>query len=135
MTKPALRSRPRPFVSAREPFFLIRFMQPVIKTETGTAQTLIQCPNNEEVGSRSNSQPNSGRETQYIAQSGKSEWMGNSRRNIHELSENKGMVGTGTDCCCSVAKSCPTLCDLMNCSTPGFPVLHSFPEFAQTHVC
>ena len=27
--------------------------------------------------------------------------------------------------CCSVAQSCPTLCDPMNCSTPGFPVLHS----------
>ena len=26
--------------------------------------------------------------------------------------------------CCSVAKSCPTPCDLMNCSTPGFPILH-----------
>ena len=38
-------------------------------------------------------------------------------------------------CCCSVAKSCPTLCDLMDCSTPGFPVLHYLLEFAQTHVC
>ena len=37
-------------------------------------------------------------------------------------------------CCCSVTKSCPTLCDPMNCSTPGFPVLHYFPKFAQTHV-
>ena len=27
---------------------------------------------------------------------------------------------------------CPTLCKPMNCSTPGFPVLHHFPEFAQT---
>ena len=27
-------------------------------------------------------------------------------------------------CCWSVAKSCPTLCDPMDCSTPGFPVLH-----------
>ena len=30
--------------------------------------------------------------------------------------------------CCSVAKSCPTLCDPMDCSTPGFPVLHYLPE-------
>ena len=37
-------------------------------------------------------------------------------------------------CCCSVAKSCPTLCDPMNCSTPGFPVLHYLLEFTQTHV-
>ena len=36
--------------------------------------------------------------------------------------------------CCSVAKSCPTLCDRMGCSTPGFPVLHHFTEFAQIHV-
>ena len=36
--------------------------------------------------------------------------------------------------CCSVAKSCPILCDLIDCSTPGFPVLHSLPEFAQVHV-
>ena len=27
-----------------------------------------------------------------------------------------------------------TLCDPMDCSTPGFPVLHHFPELAQTHV-
>ena len=39
-----------------------------------------------------------------------------------------------TDCHCSVAKSCPTLWDPKNCSTPGFPVLHYLPEFAQTHV-
>ena len=37
-------------------------------------------------------------------------------------------------CCCSVAKLCWTLCDSMNCSTPGFPVLHCLPEFAQTRV-
>ena len=35
---------------------------------------------------------------------------------------------------CSIAKSCLTLCDPMNCSTPRLPVLHHFPEFAQTHV-
>ena len=34
----------------------------------------------------------------------------------------------------SVAQSCPTLCDLMDCSTPGFPVRHRLPELAQTHV-
>ena len=36
--------------------------------------------------------------------------------------------------CCSVAKSCPTLCDPMNSSTPGFSVLRYLPEFAQTNV-
>ena len=37
-------------------------------------------------------------------------------------------------CCCSVTKSCPALCDPMDCSTPGFPVLHYLPEFAPIHV-
>ena len=37
-------------------------------------------------------------------------------------------------CCCSVAKLCLTLCDPMNCSTPGLPVLHYLSKFAQTHV-
>ena len=41
---------------------------------------------------------------------------------------------TSIECCCSVARSCSTLCDPMDCSTPGFPVLHYLPEFAQTHV-
>ena len=36
-------------------------------------------------------------------------------------------------CSCSVPKSCLTLCDPMDCSMPGFPVLHYLPEFAQTH--
>ena len=29
---------------------------------------------------------------------------------------------------------CPTLCDPMDCSTPGFPVHHQLVEIAQTHV-
>ena len=37
-------------------------------------------------------------------------------------------------CCCSVAQSCPTLCDPMDGSTPGLPVHHQLPEFTQTHV-
>ena len=37
-------------------------------------------------------------------------------------------------CCCSVTKSCPTLCDPRDYSTPGFPILHYLPEFAQIHV-
>ena len=45
-----------------------------------------------------------------------------------------------TRCSCSsvesssVAQSCPTLCDPMNCSTPSLPVHHQLPEFTQTHV-
>ena len=34
----------------------------------------------------------------------------------------------------SVAQSCLTLCDPMNCSTPGLPVHHQLPEFTQTRV-
>ena len=37
-------------------------------------------------------------------------------------------------CCCSVTQSCPSLCNPMDCSTPGFPVLHHHTEPAQTHV-
>ena len=36
--------------------------------------------------------------------------------------------------CCSVSKSYLTLCDHMDCSTAGFPVLHYLPEFTQIHV-
>ena len=34
----------------------------------------------------------------------------------------------------SVAQLCLTLCDPMNCNTPGLPVHHQLPEFTQTHV-
>ena len=34
----------------------------------------------------------------------------------------------------SVTQSCPSLCDPMNCSTPGLPVHHQLLEFTQTHV-
>ena len=34
----------------------------------------------------------------------------------------------------SVSQSCLTLCDPMDCSTPGLPVHHQLPEFTQTHV-
>ena len=46
---------------------------------------------------------------------------------LFKISMQKGL------CCCLVAKSCPTLCDPMDCSVLGFPVLHCLPEFAQTH--
>ena len=32
------------------------------------------------------------------------------------------------------SQSCPTLCDPIDCSRPGFPVHHKLPELAQTHV-
>ena len=34
----------------------------------------------------------------------------------------------------SVTQLCPTLCNPMDCSTPGLPVHHQLPEFTQTHV-
>ena len=34
--------------------------------------------------------------------------------------------------CCSFTQSCPTLCDPIGCSTPGFPVHHQLQELAQT---
>ena len=43
----------------------------------------------------------------------------------------KGIGYTPTS---SVAQSSPTLFDTMDCSTPGLPVHHQFPEFTQTHV-
>ena len=33
-------------------------------------------------------------------------------------------------CCCSVTKLCPTLCDPVDCSMLGSPILHYLPEFA-----
>ena len=42
--------------------------------------------------------------------------------------------GGGCCPCRSVIELCLNLCDPMNCRTSGFPVLHSLPDFAQTHV-
>ena len=41
---------------------------------------------------------------------------------------------TGMLYCRSIAQLCLTLCDPMDCSTPGFLVFHHFLELAQTHV-
>jgi len=45
-----------------------------------------------------------------------------------------GVQWLAIESCCSVAKSCPTLCNTMDHSTPGFPVFHYLLEFAQTQV-
>ena len=37
-------------------------------------------------------------------------------------------------CCCFVSQLCPTLCDPIDCSTPGFPVHYQLPGLTQTHV-
>ena len=34
----------------------------------------------------------------------------------------------------SVTQLCPTICETMDCSMPGFPVHHQLPELTQTHV-
>ena len=39
-----------------------------------------------------------------------------------------------TTVCCSVAELCLTLCNPMDCSTPGLPVHHQLPEFIHIHV-
>ena len=44
-----------------------------------------------------------------------------------------GLGACQRPCCCSVFKSCLTLWDFVDCTTPDFPVLHCLPELAQTH--
>ena len=51
-----------------------------------------------------------------------------------DFNRNRSKLVIYTHICCLVAKSCPTLCNPMDCSIPGFPALHYFLEFAQTHV-
>ena len=56
---------------------------------------------------------------------------------FHPLDRAELEVGVRTDPSmsgCSVAQLCPTLCNPMDCSTPGLPVLPNLLEFAQTHV-
>ena len=48
------------------------------------------------------------------------------------LYNNKGLIHSVQFS--SVAQSCPTLCDPMNCCTLGLPVYHQLLEFTQTHV-
>ena len=53
---------------------------------------------------------------------------------LHFFSNIEKEINVYLNCSCSVAKLCPTLCDPMDCSMPGFSVLHYLPEFAQTDV-
>ena len=48
--------------------------------------------------------------------------------------QNTKIMASGPIQFSSIAQSCPTLCDPMNCSMPGLPVHHQLPEFTQTHV-
>ena len=55
------------------------------------------------------------------------------RKSFSEVTSTPGFEGC---CCCGlVAKLPPTLCNPMDYSTPGFPVLDYLPELAQTPVC
>ena len=53
---------------------------------------------------------------------------------LQEAQECQGKDVHGSPGCCSVTQLCLTLCNPMDCSTPGFPVLHYLPDFAQIHV-
>ena len=44
-----------------------------------------------------------------------------------------GLLSSVPCCCHPVAQSCLTLCNPMDCSSAGFPVLHHLLELAQTH--
>ena len=58
-----------------------------------------------------------------------------SEYNIAEQNIQESNIWIYNVCCCySVIKSFLTLCDPMDCSTPGLPVHHRLPELAQTHV-
>ena len=56
------------------------------------------------------------------------------RKRGPSLSGERNCLGNIQSGCCSVTQLCPTLCDPVDCSTPGFPVLHQLQELAQTHV-
>ena len=55
-------------------------------------------------------------------------------KNIKNLNVSSTLSSVIIIYCCSVAKSYLILCDPMDCSKPGFPVLHFLSEFAQTRV-
>ena len=48
--------------------------------------------------------------------------------------EEPGVLQSSSGQFSSLIRSCLTLCNPMDCRTPGFPVLHHLTEFAQTHV-
>ena len=54
--------------------------------------------------------------------------------NIQKLKKNLKISCDSNVQFSSVARSCQTLCDTMDCSTPVFPVHHQLPELAQTNV-
>ena len=65
---------------------------------------------------------------QHLHPREKNDWM------VTLKKEGQFWSGSGLRNCCSVAKLCVTLCDPMDCSTPGFPVLH-YHSLSFTWVC
>ena len=53
---------------------------------------------------------------------------------VSTVPQNESATRIHTTSVSSVVQACPTLCDPMDCSTPGFPVHLQLPELAQTHV-
>ena len=53
---------------------------------------------------------------------------------VSGLAEFIPLIRTSACYFCSVPESHPVLCDPVDCSRPGFSVLHCIPEFVQTHV-
>ena len=56
------------------------------------------------------------------------------RGNAFGISRLRRMLAVGLSQFSSVSQLCLTLCNPMDCSTPGFPVHHQLPELTQTHV-
>ena len=59
---------------------------------------------------------------------------GSNLRLLHWQAGSLQLAPLGSPNFSSVAQLCPTLCDPMDCRTPGFPVHHQLPEPTQTHV-
>ena len=53
---------------------------------------------------------------------------------VNVMKQHEGRILFEYDCYCLVAKLCLTLCNPLDWGTPGFPILHCLPGFAQTHV-
>ena len=64
---------------------------------------------------------------------GDATWLRSIRRETRFVAPGTLMPRPPKADCCSVAWWCPTLCNPMDCSMPGFPVFHHLLEFAQTH--
>ena len=56
------------------------------------------------------------------------------RQTLYRLSYQESLSRVNVSQISSVTQSCPTLCDPMDCSMPGFPVHHQLLEPTQTHV-